>query len=84
MTWCQILCTMRLQCVSKILTTRLKLWLHEPDTFFLQADTEVNEKRNFFINRSVPENFRWENFSGHTPRKFLRTQDSKKKIKKEF
>ena len=29
-----------------------------------------------FVNRSVPENFQWENFSGHTPRNSLCTQDS--------
>ena len=34
-----------------------KLWVHEPDTFFLEAAREISEKRNlFFVNRSVPEN----------------------------
>ena len=53
-----------------------KLWVHEPDTFFLQADTEISEKRNFFVNRSVPENFSRENFSGQVLSESLRTQDS--------
>ena len=44
--------------------------------FFLQADTEISEKRNFFVNCSVPKNFRWENFSGSVPTESLRTQDS--------
>ena len=53
-----------------------KLWVHEPHTFFLFEDTEISEKRNFFVNRSVPENFQWENFSGQVPTESLRTQDS--------
>ena len=53
-----------------------KLWVHEPDTFFLFEDTEISEKRNFFVNRSVPENFQWENFLGQVPTESLRTQDS--------
>ena len=53
-----------------------KLWVHEPDTFFLQGDTEISEKRNFFVNRSVPESFPRENFSGQVPTESLRTQDS--------
>ena len=53
-----------------------KLWVHEPDTFFLQADTEISEKRNFFVNRSVPENFQRGNFSGQVPTESLSTQDS--------
>ena len=53
-----------------------KLWVHEPDTFFLQGDTEISEKRNFFVNHSVPENFQRENFSGQVPAESLRTQDS--------
>ena len=44
--------------------------------FFLQGDTEISEKRNFFVNRSVPENFGRENFSGQVPTESLRTQDS--------
>ena len=59
-----------------------KLWVHEPDTFGGDTDTELREKRNFFVNRSVPKNFRWENFLGHTPKKSLRTQHSEKKVKK--
>ena len=53
-----------------------KLWVHEPDTFFLFEDTEISEKRNFFVNRSVPENFQRENFSGQVPTESLHTQDS--------
>ena len=48
-----------------------KLWVHEPDTFFLFEDTEISEKQN-----SVPENFQRENFSGQAPPESLRTQDS--------
>ena len=32
--------------------------------------------QNFFVNRSVPENFQKENFSGQVPSESLRTQDS--------
>ena len=53
-----------------------KLWVHEPDTFFLFEDTEISEKGNFFVNRSVPENFQRENFSGQVPTESLRAQDS--------
>ena len=53
-----------------------KLWVHEPDTFFLEAAREISEKWNFFVKRSVPENFQWENFSGQVPTESLRTQDS--------
>ena len=53
-----------------------KLWVHEPDTFFLFEDTEISEKWNFFVNRSVPENFQWEIFLGQVPTESLRTQDS--------
>ena len=53
-----------------------KLWVHEPDTFFLEAAREISEKWKFFVNRSVPENFQWENFSGQVPTESLRTQDS--------
>ena len=52
------------------------MWVHEPDTFFLEAAREISEKWNFFVNRSVPENFQWENFSGQVPTESLRTQDS--------
>ena len=48
-----------------------KLWVHEPDTFFLEAAREISEKWNFFVNRSIPENF-----SGQVPTESLRTQDS--------
>ena len=41
-----------------------KLWVHEPDTFFLEAAREISEKWNFFVKRSVPENFKRENFFG--------------------
>ena len=53
-----------------------KLWVHEPDTFFLEAAREISEKWNFFVKRSVPENFQRENFSGPVPTESLRTQDS--------
>ena len=53
-----------------------KLWVHEPDTFFLEAAREISEKRNFFVNRSVPKNFQQENFLGQVPTESLRTQDS--------
>ena len=52
------------------------MWVHEPDTFFLEAAREISEKWNFFVNRSVPENFQWEKFSGQVPTESLRTQDS--------
>ena len=45
-------------------------------TFFLFEDTEISEKWNFLVNRSVPENFQEENFSGQVPTKSLRTQNS--------
>ena len=44
--------------------------------FFLFEDTEISEKWIFFVNRSVPENFQWENFLGQVPTESLRTQDS--------
>ena len=49
------------------------MWVHEPDTFFLEAAREISEKWNFFVNRSVPENLQRENSLGQVP---LRTQDS--------
>ena len=58
-----------------------KLWVHEPDTFFLEAAREISEKWNFFVNRSVPENFQREIFSGQVPTESLGTQDSGKKSK---
>ena len=53
-----------------------KLWVHEPDTFFLEAAREIIEKWNLFVNRSLPENFQWENFWGLVPTESLRTHDS--------
>ena len=53
-----------------------KLWVHEPDTFFLEAAREISEKWNFFVNRSVPENFQREIFLGLVPTESLHTQDS--------
>ena len=44
--------------------------------FFYQGDMKIREKRKFFVNRSVPENFQWENFLGQVPTESLRTQDS--------
>ena len=37
---------------------------------------EIREKRKIFGNRSVPENFQREIFSGQVPTESLRTQDS--------
>ena len=44
--------------------------------FFFEAAREISEKWNFFVKRSVPENFRRENFLGQVPTESLRTQDS--------
>ena len=41
-----------------------------------RAAVEFREKWKFFVNRSVPENFQWENFLGQVPTESLRTQDS--------
>ena len=41
-----------------------------------RAAVEFREKGKFFVNRSVPENFQWENFLGQVPTESLRTQDS--------
>ena len=41
-----------------------------------QVAVEFREKWKFFVNRSVPENFQWENFLGLVPTESLRTQDS--------
>ena len=41
-----------------------------------QVAVEFREKWKFFVNRSVPENFQWENFLGQVPAESLRTQDS--------
>ena len=43
---------------------------------FFEAAREISEKWNFFVKRSVPENFQRENFSGQVPTESLRTQDS--------
>ena len=53
-----------------------KLSLQQADGFFYQSDMKFREKWNFFVNRSVPENFQWENFLGQVPTESLRTQDS--------
>ena len=53
-----------------------KLWVHEPDTFFWRAASEISEKRNIFVNRSVPENFHWAFFFRHVATESLHTQDS--------
>ena len=37
---------------------------------------KIREKWKFLVNRSVPENFQWENFLGQVPTESLRTQDS--------
>ena len=44
--------------------------------FFWGTDKEISEKRNFFVNRSVTENFQRKNFSGQVPVESLRTQAS--------
>ena len=46
------------------------------DDFFYQSEMEICEKRKIFVNRSVPENFQWEIFSGQAPTESLQTQDS--------
>ncbi len=48
----------------------------QADGFFYQRDMKIREKGKFFVNRSVPENFQWENFLGQVPTESLRTQDS--------
>ena len=50
--------------------------LQQADGFFYQSDMKIREKGKFFVNRSVPENFQWENFLGQVPTESLRTQDS--------
>ena len=42
---------------------------------FLEAAREITEKRNFFVNPLVPENFKRENFSLIPHTESLRTQD---------
>ena len=44
--------------------------------FFSGTNKEISEKWNFFVKRSIPENFGRENFSGQVPTESLRTQDS--------
>ena len=41
-----------------------------------QVAVEFREKGKFFVNRSVPDNFQWENFLGQVPTESLRAQDS--------
>ena len=48
----------------------------QADGFFYQSDMKIREKGKFFVNRSVPENFQWENFLGQVPTESLRTQNS--------
>ena len=48
----------------------------QADGFFYQSDMKIREKGKFCVNRSVPENFQWENFLGQVPTESLRTQDS--------
>ena len=48
----------------------------QADGFFYQGDMKILEKGKFFVNRSVPENFQWENFLGQVPTESLRNQDS--------
>ena len=45
--------------------------VHEPNTFFGGTDKEIRKKRNFFVNRSVPENFQWEIFFGESTNRIL-------------
>ena len=42
----------------------------------MRVAMEFREKWKFFVNRSVPENFQWENFLGQVPTESLCTQDS--------
>ena len=44
--------------------------------FFLEAAREISEKRNFFVNLSIPKNFQPEIFLGQVPTESLHTQDS--------
>ena len=53
-----------------------KLSRQQAAGFFYQSDMKIREKWKFFVNRSVPENFQWENFLGQVPTESLRTQDS--------
>ena len=52
------------------------LYLARHLSTWVSLGREISEKLNFFVNRSVPENFQWENFSGQVPTESLRTQDS--------
>ena len=40
------------------------------------ADTEISEKRNFFVNRSITKDFQREIFLGQVATESLHTQDS--------
>ena len=42
----------------------------------LEAAREISEKRNFFVNRSVPENFQRGNFSRQVPTESLRVRQN--------
>ena len=45
---------------------------------FFRRDTEIGEKVNFVVKRSIPQSFQGQNFSGPVPTESLRTQDSEK------
>ena len=45
---------------------------------FFCRDTEIGEKVNFVVKRSIPQSFQGQNFSGPVPTESLRTQDSEK------
>ena len=54
-----------------------KLWVHEPDTFFLFEDTEISEKWNFFVNHSkIARKFSTGKIFGASTQESLGTQDS--------
>ena len=42
--------------------------------FFWGTDKEISEKRDFFVNCSVSENFQWENVLGQVPTESLGTE----------
>ena len=63
-------------CVRVVVSVVSKLSPQQADGFFYQGDMKIREKGKFFVNRSVPENFQWENFLGQVPTESLRTQDS--------
>ena len=74
--WCQILCSMECGCnvVAKFWSLKKCLLIAKINRW--EAAREISKKRNFFVNRSIPENFQWENFLGQVPTESLRTQDS--------